>query len=393
MRNSAAIDLRWPARRSQLPKEIFHSEAIYRLELDRIFYGPAWHMLGHEAEVPKPGDFKTIQLGEAPILIVRGDEERVRVFFNSCPHRGTQLRTCARGHGKEIECPYHRWLFNNQGELLAASGSESFPRSFRKEDHGLQELRTEMLNGLIFATCRADAPALDEFLGPARDTLTKAVAGDGRLTLLGYQKVVYNSNWKECSDNEGYHAPLLHRAFRLLRWQGGKGSQAVSKYGHKMLEAELREVPDTGFLNDHSLVAFRDKRQPPRSVVVQLFPLNVIVKHLDVINMRCGFPRSPHETEIHYAYFAHQDDDETMFRHRVRQAANLLGPSGFISLEDGAVFNRVHRGASAPGIVAFQKGVRDDDGDAEAPAGEQNDEASNLVKWERYREIMGFVRD
>ena len=79
-----------------------------------------------------------------------------------------------------------------------------------------------------------------------------------------------------------------------------------------------------------------------------------------------------------------------MYNHRLHQASNLLGPSGLISLEDGAVFNRLHRGSNTLGTVAFQKGA---DEVLSAPCFvEQNDEASNLIKWERYREIMGFRR-
>ena len=84
---------RWPAQYSEIPKEVFHRQDIFRLELERIFYGPQWHPLAHLAEVPKPGDFKTIHLGEAPILIIHGDDGKIRVFFNSCLlHLGIQNR-------------------------------------------------------------------------------------------------------------------------------------------------------------------------------------------------------------------------------------------------------------------------------------------------------------
>ena len=387
-----AIDpIVWPSRHSALPKDIFHREDIFRAELDLIFQGPAWHLLGHLAEMPNRGDFKTITIGQSPLLILRGEDDRARVFLNSCPHRGTMLQTASRGHVAEVECPYHRWLFDTRGALLAAPGSENFPSTFCKTDYGLSELQSEVLHGAIFATFSGAAPPLLEFLGPAADAFAKALGGDGRVTLLGYQKVVYRANWKECSDNEGYHAPLLHRAFRLLRWQGGKGTQLVSDYGHKVIEAELKEAPNSSFLDDPSLVQCKDTRFPPRSVVIQLFPLNQMIKHLDVINMRCAFPRSAHETEFHYAYFAHVDDDVEMARHRLRQAANLLGPSGCISLEDGAVFNRLHEGSRTPGSVEFQKGVKAPGDDVSAVA--QNDEASNLVKWDHYKKIMGFDRD
>nr|ART40123.1 K160 [uncultured bacterium] len=383
--------IHWPAEYSEIPKEVFQREDIYRRELERIFYGPIWHPVAHLAEVPKPGNFKTIYVGEAPLLVLHGDDGKVRVFFNSCPHRGTQLATASRGSCKGITCPYHRWSFDNCGALIAAPGEDRFPQSFRKEDYGLRELRSEILYGMVFATCASEGPTLDEFLdADAKTYLGNVLGGDGRLTLIGYQKVVYTTNWKEYGDNEGYHAPLLHRAFRLLQWQGGNGTQCVTANGHKLLMAELRASRNASFLDDVSLVEFRDKKLPPRSVVMNLFPMSTMTKHMDVINVRYAMPRSPHETEVHYAYFAHQDDDAEMLQHRIRQASNLLGPSGLISLEDGAVFNRLHEGSHTLGSVEFQKGVS---GPMPAPCFvEQNDEASNLVKWEHYRKIMGFAR-
>jgi len=226
----------WPSKFNTIPKDVFYRRDVYEAELERIFYGAEWHPLAHVSEIPNKGDFKTLQIGEAPVLVVHGDDDRVRVFYNSCPHRGTQLQICARGTSKEIECPYHRWLFNLRGDLIGASGMDEF-YDFRKEDFGLKELRSGEVSGLVFATCSDSAPELDEFLKGSTDYLAKALGGDGRLKLIGYQKVIYETNWKEYGDNEGYHPPLLHRAFRLLRWQGGKGTQGVTEHGHKVLEA------------------------------------------------------------------------------------------------------------------------------------------------------------
>ena len=355
--NRNDVEFRWPEKFSEIPKEAFHREDIYRAELERIYYGPEWHLLAHVSEVPEPGDFKTIDLGEAPMLILHGDDGEVRVFNNSCPHRGTQLETRARGNVPDITCPYHRWNFNNRGDLVAAPGIERFPDDFRKEDFGMQEQRSEIRHGLVFATCSDETIDLDAFLGEADDLLYRLLGEGAELRLMGYQKVVFATNWKEYGDNEGYHAPLLHRAFSLLKWQGGKGTQCVTERGHKLLDAELGETRNEAFLDDNSLVEFRDANTPRRSMVVNLFPMTVLVKHLDIINIRFAFPRSRDETESHYAYFSLAGDDEEMFRHRLHQGSNLLGPSGLISLEDGAVFNRLHQGSNTPGNVTFQKGA------------------------------------
>lgn len=380
----------WPAKYSEVPKDIFHREDVYQLELERIFYGPIWQPLAHVAELPAPGDFKTSQIGESPVLVVHGADGRIRAFYNVCPHRGTQLQTCNRGSGSTIECPYHRWTFSNEGALLGAPGIDGFPPTFRKEDYGLRELRSEVYSGLVFATCSDETPPLDEYLGETKDYFARALGGGGPLRLIGYQKVVFASNWKAYRDNDGYHAPLLHRAFRMLGWQGGKGIQGVTRYGHKYYDSELRPATRADFLADPTVIEVKDAQGPLRSTIVNIFPMVSITKHLDVINARFAFPRSKDETEVHYAYFARPDDPPEILQHRLHQSSNLFGPSGFVSLEDGAVFNRIQRASKTPGNVEFQKGVR---GRIEPPCTvQQNDEASNLVKWERYREMMGFER-
>jgi phenylpropionate dioxygenase-like ring-hydroxylating dioxygenase large terminal subunit len=382
-------DVRWPSNHARVPKDIFHRDDVYEREQERVFAGPEWHPVAHRGEIAEKGSFKLSWIGEVPLLIVHGSDGQVRVFLNSCPHRGTQIETCSRGKAAEFECPYHRWSFSNSGPLLGAPGIDHFPKAFRKEDYGLRQVRSDELRGLIFATLDPAAPELETYLGETAAFISEAL-GDGRLVLSGYQKVFFDTNWKEYNDQEGYHAPLLHRAFRLLKWQGGIGERRVTKYGHVAVRAELQSAANTDFLHDPSLVEIRNAAEKPRSTVISLFPLGAILKHLDVITVRYAYPRGPHRVEVHYTYFHHADDSPEMACHRLRQSSNLLGPSGLISLEDGAVFNRVHKGSATPGYVGFQRGV---EGPLEPPCTiGQNDESANPVKWERYRKIMEFER-
>jgi len=389
--NENPVQLRWPTRFNEVPMEVFHRADVYRLELERIFRGPEWHPLAHRAEIPKPGDYKTGFIGETPVLVVHGDDGQIRVFANACAHRGTQLKTCSRGHAVELECPYHRWVFNLRGELAGAPGMNEFPKEFRKEDYGLRLIRSAQHCGLVFATFRDDAPELLDYLDDTKAYMAKIFGGDGRLKLLGYQKVAFAANWKEYSDNDGYHGPLLHTAFRLLKFTAAEGTQFMTEHAHKVNHAALNDVPENGFLKDHSVLESRDPRLEPHNIIISLFPVTIITRNLDVISIRYAMPRSPDETEVHYAYFAHEDDEAALVQHRLRQASNLIGPSGFISLEDGAVFNRLHVGARTDGAAAFQKGVT---GPISPPYTlGKGDEAGNLIRWEHYRQAMGFARD
>ncbi|WP_202636237.1 aromatic ring-hydroxylating oxygenase subunit alpha [Rugosibacter aromaticivorans] len=382
----------WPAKVNQIPKEVFGDEALFEEELKKIFYGDTWHAVGHAAEIPNVGDFKTFDLGRVPLLIARGKDNQVRVFFNSCTHRGNQLETSVSGNRKEFECPYHRWLFSLDGTLAACPGSKEFAPDFKQEHFGLVEVKTDQYLGLILVTMGKNTPPLKEWLGEsALPTLNALLGGDGRLKLLGYQKVRYASNWKGYNDNDGYHAPLLHTGFRLLNWQGGKGFQRMTPNGHVLFEAELKPATGNGFLKDPSLIEFKGSNPERGSVITQLFPMTVMTKHMDVINLRFAIARSHEVTEVHYAYFAHEDDSEELVQHRIRQSSNLLGACGMVSMEDAAIFQRIHIGNQTPGFAEFQKGVTSL---TEIPTDvKQNDETGNLPRWEHYRKVMGFKRE
>ena len=381
----------WPAKVNEIPKDIFFREDVYQLELENIFYGPEWHPVAHTGELPDNGDFKTINVGERPILIIRGDDGEIRTFYNACSHRGNLLETRVSGNAVELECPYHRWLFDTRGDLRGAPGDDDFSPSYRKEEMGLPVIRSAEFMGLIFVTCSDETPELDEYLGRVKSALAITFNGDGQLKLLGYQKVLYDVNWKAYVDNDGYHAPLLHAAFKLLDWQGGKGEQYSTENGHIGFESELKVPKDTGFLNDPSLLEFKGTESSKGSAIASTFPITVITKHMDMINIRFAFPRGVGQTEVHYGYYCHEDDDDEMIQHRIRQSSNMLGPTGLVSMEDASIFHRIHVGNHTPGNVTFQKGVKHEDRiwyDFK-----QNDEAGNLPRWEYYRKSLGFNRE
>ncbi|MDB5698490.1 MAG: (2Fe-2S)-binding protein, partial [Alphaproteobacteria bacterium] len=105
---ASSPQLLWPHASNEVPKEAFTREDIWQAELERIFHGPEWHAIAHESEVPNNGDYKTVNHAGVPLLLARGQDGVVRVFYNSCSHRGNQVETAPMGNKKEFECPYHR---------------------------------------------------------------------------------------------------------------------------------------------------------------------------------------------------------------------------------------------------------------------------------------------
>ncbi|MCU1444330.1 MAG: (2Fe-2S)-binding protein [Cryobacterium sp.] len=379
----------WPEKKNHIPKEVFVRPDVFEEELKRLFYGKEWLAVGHEAEIPNPGDFKTFMMARVPLLITRDMNGEVNVVYNACSHRGNQLETESRGNKIEFECPYHRWVFDPNGDLIGCPAKASeFSPGFKKSDYPLDRPRFAISNGIIFVTFNLDTPELSEHLGKQVEDHTAMVLGGGKLKLIGYHKIIFKANWKAYADNDSYHAPLLHTAFRMLSWGGGKGSRFANEKGQRGFISELSLPRDTGMLKDPSLIEYRSGDLSKGSTAVHMFPMFSIVHHLDVINLRFATPLSADQTEAHYAYFCREDDDAEMVRHRVRQSSNLIGPCGMISMEDAAVFQRLHIGGFTPGSAIFQKGVKDEY--ALPTDFSQNDEAANLLWWEHYRNAMEF---
>ena len=99
-----------------ISRRIYIEPEIYQMELERIF-ARCWLYLGHETQIPNPGDFMTTHMGEDPVLVVRNNAGKVGAFLNICPHRGNRLCRADVGNAKSFTCAYHGWAFNNDGTL------------------------------------------------------------------------------------------------------------------------------------------------------------------------------------------------------------------------------------------------------------------------------------
>src|SRR5215207_7790637 len=97
----------WPSADStRVPYWVYTDPALYREELERIFYGPVWCYVGLTTEVTQPGDFRRSTLGEVPVVLTRDRRDEVHVLVNRCAHRGVQLCHEAAGNATQLTCPY-----------------------------------------------------------------------------------------------------------------------------------------------------------------------------------------------------------------------------------------------------------------------------------------------
>ena len=130
-----------------LPATYYTDPAIYQLEMERIFHR-SWNFAGYTAELRKPGDYLTCRVGEESIIVVRGQDQKLRAFYNVCRHRGHWLLEGAGNIGA-ITCPYHAWSYETNGELRFARASEQVP-GFDKKHFCLKQVRVEVFCGFVF---------------------------------------------------------------------------------------------------------------------------------------------------------------------------------------------------------------------------------------------------
>lgn len=201
----------------RIPMFIYSDPEVYRLELERLF-GRSWLFVAHESEVPAAGDFVVREMGEQSVIVGRGDDETVRVFLNSCRHRGMRLACEDFGSADMWRCPYHGFTYGSKGEFLgtfigAPYERVAYPGGLDRDALHLIEARVEVYQGLIFATWDEEGESLGEFLGDVRWYLD-LLFGRAEMEVVGVpQKWVLPAGWKLPSENfcaDAYHTATAH---------------------------------------------------------------------------------------------------------------------------------------------------------------------------------------
>jgi nitrite reductase/ring-hydroxylating ferredoxin subunit len=210
------IDYKSLVQDDRIHASLYTDPRVFADEMERIFRR-GWVFVGHDSEIPRPGDFVRRHVGREPVIMVRGQEGAVAVLANRCAHRGTLLCARERGSVRTFTCPYHGWTYDLGGNLIGVPYPGGYA-GFDKAQHGLaQAPRVSSYRGFVFASlCETGGP-LAEHLGSATKLIDRSCdlspAGEIELT-AGWVKHRCASNWKMLpeNDSDGYHLGFVHRA-------------------------------------------------------------------------------------------------------------------------------------------------------------------------------------
>jgi phenylpropionate dioxygenase-like ring-hydroxylating dioxygenase large terminal subunit len=205
-----------------MPAEFFTNEALYELELERVFH-KEWLCVGRQEEIKEPGSWLTANIAGEPVVVVRGDDGTIRALSRVCPHRFMDVlaeEKADRGKCEGFVCPYHSWAFDFEGKLSGAplmSRNSLYERE--KDSIHLPSFKVELWKGFIFVNLDKDAEPLAPRLADMDELIGQYRLEEWHLV----DRVDWPespSNWKLCMDNsrENYHSQGLHRKTVEFLW-------------------------------------------------------------------------------------------------------------------------------------------------------------------------------
>lgn len=354
---------------TEIPDWIYTDQGIYDLEVEKIFHGRTWNYVALEAEVPEPGNFIRSNVGPTPVVVARADDGSINVFENRCSHRAAEFCRELRGQTKEFVCPYHQWSYDLKGNLAGipfrrgVNGKGGMPSDFKSAEHGPRRLKVTTHRGVVFASYAEDIEPLAEYFGPELLKEFEATFNGKKLKILGHYRHSLPGNWKLYHENlrDPYHATLLHtflvtfgllspgnRSLMLMDKRGRHGYMASAKSDAKNMSSdtkkEMRAYKEGMTLKETRFMDFIEEFDSPWSVIMAtVWPNLIIQREMNTLGIRHIVPTGPHEFIMKWTMFGFEDDDEEMTKHRLRQG-NLMGPAGFLGLEDNEAIKFVQDG-------------------------------------------------
>lgn len=403
----------------KIPPRVYTDLELFEEELEKIFY-KTWICVGHESEVSAPGDFKRYDIGRRPVIVSRDRKDEIHVLLNRCGHRGATVCEPQRGRmATGFTCPYHSWSYSLDGRLRGIPYPDGYPEDIDKTTRSLVKLRTEVYQGLIFATFDPEAEDLTSFLGSARrwiDLFVEQGAGF-ELMVQGAHQFTYNANWKIQLENvtDGYHFPLVHRSWmtsvddetaEMLSFMddptcvthaldnGHSVGIMVPEHvdlsqddGSEKLQARFEAVVESmsGQFTDEEI------RRVVRSLHGAGFNLTVFPN----LALSMGFIRLLNPIAVDRTYNAHlalgyKDGPVEANRARLRIHEHFQGPFGFGTPDDAEIWERVQRGASTGEDIPIllDRGLNRETNSAGRKTSHITDETGMRTAYAQWKEMM-----
>jgi choline monooxygenase len=326
------------------PGEWYTDSRIFELECRTVF-AASWQMVGRVDQLREPGQYVTCQVAGEPIVVITGNDEVLRGFFNVCRHKAAAILTRPEGRTQNLRCPYHGWTYTLEGAL---KGTPDFAgvQNFDPAANGLIPVQTSVWEGWVFVKLESEGPSLEQFF--STDLI-------GRIQRLGLENLHWlerrhytlECNWKVFVDNYldgGYHVPHLHG-----------GLDSVLDYSKYTIETGARFCLQwSPVVNDQGDRSTAAVRQGEKAHYYWIYPNFMINWYDGVMDTNLVCPRGLDRTEVIFDfYFA-----DVSARAREHNLASIA-VSERIQNEDAEICGSVQRGLGSrsyrPGRLSLRR--------------------------------------
>jgi len=334
-----------------IPTERYTDPAFYELEKERVF-ARTWLFVGHESEWAESGAYRQMTRSGAPIVVVRGEDDALRAFYNSCRHRGAPVTRDECGTARRLTCQYHSWSYGLDGGLRAVPDSRSFTE-LDKDALALVPVRCEVWDGWVFINEDINAQPLVEYLGPLAEQMSE-INGPA-MRAVGTQVHHLACNWKLMVDAflEVYHVRTVHPDNAALLYNDQSVTVSMLPNGHSRLSVEkhdmFRDMPLVSEENDNPAVPLLWRQT---STSYGIFPNIVVPMDTGAFTFLCMWPTSDTTTELELRWYAPAwAGDEVPQEHIDRMSL-----FDTVMAQDTANMAPIQASISSPGARPFQIG-------------------------------------
>lgn len=191
-----------------MPKDMYTNEAILAREIEALFLNE-WICAGRSDELVHQGDYMSFDLCHQPLILVRNQQGVINALSNICRHRMMRL-VSGTGNSKGFTCPYHAWMYNIEGDLVAAPYMDK-TECFHKEELSLPLVRCEEYEGWIYVSLNHDIAPVKELLSDLSPLIAPYHMSDYQT--IFHEEFIWDCNWKSLTENfmESYHLPVAHK--------------------------------------------------------------------------------------------------------------------------------------------------------------------------------------
>lgn len=237
-------------------RTVYVDPGLFEKEMAQL-WGRAWIYVGHESQVPAPGDYFATEIAREPVIMVRHEDGDIRLLHNRCAHKGAEVVADRTGNVKYFYCNYHGWTYRLDGSLAnlpMRDGYDGTCFSMDNPEFGLPRVaRMETYRGFVFGSLAEDGPDLKTFLGPTIEAFDDMCdrSPEGGVEAFGTcARTVQRSNWKFFVENQldVVHAGIVHlAAYQAAKKVGGKRYDSFDDQPRtlQMLQAQVPPDPDS----------------------------------------------------------------------------------------------------------------------------------------------------